>query len=219
MTRSPNAGWMSALLCLSIAALTTGPARGHDGARHDTADPPERAGQAAVATEVELHDLELIDKQGNPVRFVSDALADGIVAIDFVYTTCTTICPVLSSVFSLVQDGLGEHADVDVRLISVSIDPLRDTPPRLADYARKFDAGESWIWLTGEKATVDRVLAGLGAYSAEIADHPAMVVIGDAKRGDWRRLFGFPAPEDILAQIDALVAARDTATTTMKPGE
>lgn len=215
MRRSRTEAGAVLALCLAIAAA--GPASGHDGTGHGAGEPAAAENDASAT--IALHDLELVDETGKPLRFVSDALAGRIVAIDFVYTTCTTVCPIVSSVFSLVQDGLGERAGTEVWLVSVSIDPVRDTPRRLADYAAKFDAGRGWIWLTGEKARVDRVLAGLGAYTPEIVDHPPMVVIGDAERGVWRRLFGFPAPEDILKELDALAAAREAAKTTMNLGE
>lgn len=204
--------WTAVAFVLGLTMVTVPAVLAHDSDGHAAGHEAGSGGmgveQNDASAEIKLHDLELLNEKGEPVRFVSDALDDRIVAIDFVYTTCTTACPVLSSIFSIVQAELGQRAGKEVRLVSVSIDPVRDTPRRLAEYGRNFDAGEGWIWLTGEKSTVDRVLSGLGAYSPEIVDHPPMVVIGDARRGVWRRLFGFPSPEEILAQIDSLAAER-----------
>ena len=198
------------VVALSVGGAISARAHDSDGhvAGHEGGNGKAAPVQNDASAVVKLQDLELLNEKGEAVRFVTDALENRIVAIDFVYTTCTTACPVLSSVFSLVQAELGDRAGKEAWLVSMSIDPVRDTPRRMAEYGRKFDAGEGWIWLTGEKSNVDRVLAGLGAYTPEIVDHPPMVLIGDAKRGVWRRLFGFPAPEEILAHIDALAAER-----------
>lgn len=209
--------WTAAAFGLALGAAAIAPAYGHGDEDHGTAKPGVTAANDA-SSEIDLHDLELTDINGNSTRFVSDVLADRIVAIDFVYTSCTTVCPAISSVFSLVQDELGDRAGRDVWLVSMSIEPVRDSPRRLANYAKKFDSGKGWIWLTGDKPNVDKVLNGLDAYTADIVDHPPMLVIGDAKRGVWRRLFGFPTPEDIIAEIDDLVAARDASHTHVKMG-
>ena len=156
------------------------------------------------------------NQDGEPIEFSSEAIGDRIVAIDFVYTTCSTICPVISSVFTQVQEELGDHMGRDVWLLSISIDPTRDTPERLRDYADKFGAGPGWIWLTGPKTTVDRVLIGLDAYNADIVDHPSVVLIGDGRSGRWTRRLGFPVPEDIVARLEQLVAARDATQTSLK---
>jgi protein SCO1/2 len=200
-----------------LGVATSGPGLAHDGSKHNTSSLGTPAQTDVVeATEVELLDLELVDRHGKPVRFQSEAVADRIVVIDFVYTTCTTICPILSAVMAQVQDQLGTHLGNQVRPISISIDPSRDTPERLDAYARKFGAGPEWIWLTGRKPAVDQVLIGLDTYTPEFVDHASTVLIGDARSNTWTRLFGFPAPEDILAHVNELVAARNPVQTSSK---
>jgi protein SCO1/2 len=216
--RTRGAAWLAAVALLALAAPLPAPA--HDGESHGAAQAaPAGASQLDASAKVKLLDLELVDKDGAPVRFESEAVAGHIVAIDFVYTTCTTICPVLSTVMAQVQDRLDGHLGKEVRLISMSIDPNRDTPRRLSDYASKFGAGPDWIWLTGRKLEVDRVLIELGAYSADFIDHPPMVVIGDPKQGKWSRLVGIPSPDDVAARLEALAAARHATQTSLKPEE
>ena len=55
---------------------------------------------------------------------------------------------------------------------------------------------------------MDDVLDGLGAYSPNFSDHPAMVLVGDARTGEWSRFFGFPSPDRLMKQVNALRAAR-----------
>ena len=202
-----------------LAVSASGPGLAHDGSKHKnhswSLGTPAQT-DVVEATKVELLDLELLDRHGKPVRFQSQAVAGRIVVIDFVYTTCTTICPILSAVMAQVQDRLGARLGTEVRPISISIDPTRDTPERLDAYARKFGAGPEWIWLTGQKPAVDQVLIGLDAYTPNFVDHASSVLIGDARKNNWTRLFGFPSPEEILAHVDELVTARMPVQTTSK---
>ena len=157
---------------------------------------------------ITLPDTLLVTQNGEQRRLDSDIVAGRIVVIDFVYTSCTTVCPVLSAILSQVQGRLGERIGSDVMLVSISVDPVRDTPARLKAYADKLRAGDGWVWLTGDKQAVDGVLEQLGAYSPNFEDHPSMVLVGDAASGDWARFLGFPGADKIVAKVDQLTAAR-----------
>ena len=71
---------------------------------------------------------------------------------DFFYTTCPGPCPMLSSRLSGVQKSLGN--DPGVRLVSISVDPDKDTPEVLKTYAERFKAGEHWLFLTGQRDAI-----------------------------------------------------------------
>ena len=160
--------------------------------------------QPAESVDIDLRDQMLMTQHGEDVMFVSDVIGDNIVVMDFVYTTCTTICPVLSALFSQVQTKLGDDVGDEIWLVSMSVDPIRDTPQRMKAYSAKHRAGDGWLWLTGPKPAVDDVLTGLGAYTTSFEDHPSMVLIGDGRTGEWRRLFGFPNPDRIVQIVDEL---------------
>ena len=167
---------------------------------------------SATEASVKLHDSVLLTQDGEPVRFATDIVADRIVVMDFVYTTCTTVCPVLSAILGQVQERLGERLGADVHMVSVSVDPGRDTPERLKAYASSLRAQPGWVWLTGEKMSIDDVLRGLGAYTPNFEDHPSMILVGDARTGTWHRFFGFPGPDKILAAVEELEMARKMAS-------
>jgi len=169
----------------------------------------ESADKKPEAADVDLRDRTLLTQDGQEVRFVSDVIGDKIVVMDFVYTTCTTVCPVLSALFTQVQGKLGDRLDDEVVLVSVTVDPVRDTPQRLKAYAQKHRSGDGWVWLTGPKTTVDDVLTGVGAYSVNFEDHPSMVLVGDGRTGEWKRLFGFPSPDRIMELVDELERSRE----------
>ena len=81
-------------------------------------------------------------------------VGDRIVVINFAYTTCTTVCPVSSASLAQVQGQLGDRIGRDVGLVTVTVDPLRDTLARLKAYAGSVGAGAGWTWLTGPKPQV-----------------------------------------------------------------
>jgi len=186
------------------------------------ASPPAAAAEEAGAAEttapnvdvkpvtVKLADADLLDQDGNRVRFRSDVVKDRLVVIDVFYTTCPLVCPILSATFSDLQDLLGDRLGREVFLVSITVDPGTDIPPRLKEYARRWDAKPGWIFLTGAKPDVDRVLQGLEAYAADFTDHPAMMLVGDAARGEWARFYGFPGPDVLLAKLDEFRAKRES---------
>jgi protein SCO1/2 len=168
---------------------------------------------------VKLRDLVLVDQHGRQASFRRDVIGERIVVINFVYTSCTTVCPVASAIFAQVQQNLGERVGDEVVLVSLSVDPVNDRPARLQAYAQKHNAGDGWLWLTGEKPSMDQVLQGLGAYTPNYQDHPAMVLVGDGNSGQWTRLFGFPGPDKIITEVDALAAVRARSTSAAVDGK
>ena len=141
------------------------------------------------AARVTLHDIQLVDVDGQTIRFKSEAVGNRIVVVGFIYTSCTTICPVTSAVLADVQQRLikkfGERFGHEVKLITLTVDPATDTSERLKAYAANFGSPAGWLWLTVEKPQIDRVLTGLGAYAADFTRHSGAVLVGDARRGDW----------------------------------
>lgn len=169
------------------------------------------ATSAAESVQLQLPDTRLLDHKGREVRLKSDVLGDGLVVMDFVYTSCTTVCPVVSAILAQVQAQLGERAGREVKLVSLTVDPARDTPARLNSYATKHGAGPGWTWLTGSQANVNEVLKGVGTYTPNFEDHPAVILVGDARTGQWSRYYGFADPKALLARLDALAADRNKA--------
>lgn len=155
-----------------------------------------------------LSDTPLLDQEGRKLKFKSEVLGERIAVIGFVYTTCTTVCPVVSAVMAQVQEKLGARLGRDVALVTVTVDPVRDTPPRMKAYAAKMGAPAGWTWLTGPKPQVDEVLKVFGAYTPNFTEHPALILVGDAKSGKWLRFYGFPTPDQLTAAVNELTAAR-----------
>lgn len=192
------------LLFVSSVAL----AQDEDTHRHHKDMQQAQEKHAASFVGIELPDAMLVTQHGKEVSLRNDVVGDKIVVVDFVYTTCTTVCPVLSAVFAQVQNELGERLGDEVTMVSISVDPLRDTPARMKNYASKLGAGDDWVWLTGRKQTVTEVLEEFGAYTPNFEDHPSMILVGDGKHGKWARFLGFPSADQIVRKVDEFSAGR-----------
>jgi cytochrome oxidase Cu insertion factor (SCO1/SenC/PrrC family) len=137
-----------------------------------------------------IPDVEVLDQDGNVRHFYSDLIKGKTVAVNFIFTNCTTICPPLGATFARVQRELGDKVGKDVYFISVSVDPLTDTPERLKAWGAKFKAGPGWTFVTGNKEEIDRLLRALGASTARREDHTPSVIIGNDERDVWTRTYG-----------------------------
>lgn len=166
-----------------------------------TAVPGYAAPAKSAFINVKVLDQELLTQDGKRVRFKSDVIGDKLVIISFTYSTCA-LRPVIDSITTGVQEHLGERLGRDVTIVSMSIDPVTDIPPRLKQYHKSVNAKPGWIFLTGKKPDVDRVLIGLDSYAPNIYNHPLSLLIGDGRRGVWKRLFGFPSSDAVMKVIN-----------------
>jgi protein SCO1/2 len=155
--------------------------------------------------ELKIADVNVIDQSGTSRQFYSDLVKDRVVVMNFIFTSCTTVCPTMGATFARVQKLLGNR---DVALISISVDPLTDTPQRLEAWSRKLDAQPGWTLVTGSKTDIDRLLRSLGVFTPDKNSHTPTVLVGDAKRGTWRRASGLATPTAIVALVDAMVPAQ-----------
>lgn len=168
---------------------------------HGDHDRHKAAESSPSTVQVRVPDAALVDQSGRRRKLASEVMGDRIVVVNFVFTTCTTVCPISSAILAQVQERLGDRLGKDVQLVSVTIDPQRDTPARLQAYASKIGAGAAWTWLTGRKQDVDDVLRAFGAYTTRPEGHPAMMLVGSARSGRWTRMYGFPSATDVLAEV------------------
>ncbi|MBI5286135.1 MAG: SCO family protein [Deltaproteobacteria bacterium] len=125
-----------------------------------------------------------------------------VVLINFIYASCKETCPILIKKFLEVQDAMKTRLGKDIILLSITIDPERDTPPILKEYARKMGAGtKGWFFLTGKPQEVDRVLKDYGVYYEKGQDgrigHINLIILIDRK-GNRQNFGGFSYPKEML---------------------
>jgi protein SCO1/2 len=152
---------------------------------------------ADARTQTGIPDVPVRDQNGRSLKFYTDLVKGKTVAIDFIFTSCTTICPSLTATFRRVQEDLATRAP-DVRLISVSVDPITDTPDRLREFATRFKAGPGWTFVTGNKADIDSLLLGLGAATANASDHTPTILVTNDVTGYRTRAYGLSSPAALV---------------------
>ena len=156
-------------------------------------------------------DTTVYDQNGRKLNFYTDLVKGKTVAINFIFTTCTAICPTLAATFRRVQQTLGERVGQDVQLISISVDPTTDVPERLKDFSAKFKAGPGWTFVTGGKQEVDELLSALGGYVSNKNDHTPLILIGNDKAAFWTRTYGLSPVSQIVNLVND-AASRSAAT-------
>lgn len=158
----------------------------------------------------DVPDLKLVRDDGHSVDLRSELNDGRTVVLNFIYTTCTTICPVSSQIFSVLQEKLGAERG-KVHLVSISIDPEQDTPEHLRTYAARFRAGPGWQHYTGTVQQSIAAQVAFGAYRGDKMSHAPLTLVRTAAGGPWTRFDGFATADDLLAEIHGsgdLAAAR-----------
>jgi cytochrome oxidase Cu insertion factor (SCO1/SenC/PrrC family) len=139
------------------------------------------------------------DQQGHRLNFFRDLVKNKTVAVNFIFTRCTSSCPLSTAVFRKVQQ---KTRTWPVQLISISLDPAEDTPEQLRIYANSFKAGPNWHFVTGEQASIKDLLKTFGVYAVDKNSHTNMVLVGNEATGRWLRVYGLPNADDIVAALD-----------------
>jgi protein SCO1/2 len=146
-----------------------------------------------------IPDVVLINQDGEKVRFKKLLEAEQPVVVDFIYGTCTTICPILSAGYANLQRKLGTDS-ARVHLVSITIDPENDTPAVLKEYLSRYQAKPGWDFLTGSRRDIDRVMIAFNAYFRDKMDHKPLTFIRSPKDGSWIRLYGLLSGVDFLEE-------------------
>ena len=171
---------------------------------------PEPAASARLRSPAEKYfsDVELVNQDGQKMRFYSDVLKDKVVVINTFFTTCTGVCPPMNRNLEKVQEALGDRLGKDAFLVSMSVDPETDTPARLKEYSRRFHARPGWIFLTGKKENVDWALYKLGQYVETKDNHTNIIIIGNEPKGLWKKAFGLAKADELMKIVEDVINDR-----------
>lgn len=151
----------------------------------------------------ELPDVMLIREDGKEAPFPADIDDGRPVVLNFIYTSCTAICPMLSQMFAGFQDKLGSEVS-EVHMVSISIDPEQDTPERLVEYAKRYHAGPQWTHYTGTPEVSIDIQKAFQAYYVDKMNHRPVVFMRAAPGEPWTRLDGFTSPSNLVKEYKAL---------------
>ena len=106
--------------------------------------------------------VEVKTQDGRTLRFYDDVLKGKIVLINFFFTDCDAVCPLMTENLARVQELLGDRVGKDIFMVSISLQPEHDTPEVLAAYAKTYGVGPGWLFLTGKKTDIDLLRHRLG---------------------------------------------------------
>lgn len=145
-------------------------------------------------------DTQLLNQDGEPVRFYSDVLKNRVVLLNVIFTHCNDACPLITRKLKEVRDALGEPLASQVYFISLTSDPQNDSPSVLKAFARKQGVDTAnWLFLTGEQANMDLVLGRLGHLIPTPEQHSTQLIVGDVANKRWSKIRP-DAPAAAIAQ-------------------
>jgi protein SCO1/2 len=150
-------------------------------------------------------DVELINQNGEKMKFYSDLLRGKVIIINSFFATCQASCLPLTRNLEKVQQALGERLGKDVYILSISVDPEVDTPPNLKEYAKKLNAKPGWYFLTGTKENVDFALKKIGHFVPDKESHLNLFIIGNERTGLWKKAFGLAKSDEIVKVVESVV--------------
>jgi protein SCO1/2 len=204
-----------ALLASSLAVAETPDHSAHEAMGHEAsvAEDPHAHHRAMLQKtsykrsehDYKTPDLKLVGMDGEDTTLLTELNCGKPVMINFVFTTCTTICPVMSATFTQVQSLLGSDSE-KLRMISFSIDPEYDTPERLREYAGRFDAGPQWRFMTGSLADLIAVQKAFDVYRGNKMNHEPTTLMRKSEGDPWVRIDGIASAADIVKEYERLIA-------------
>ena len=188
--------WILLMLSLCLSSSMTLAHEGH------SSTPQAPAVQTVGGTydgQTWFTDTPLQDQNGNTLRFYSDVLQNRVVLLNVIFTSCNDACPLITRKLKEVREVLGDKAD-GITFISLTSDPLRDTPAVLKAYTLKQGVdGPHWYFLTGDKAQMDLVLGRIGQIVPTPEQHSTQLIVGDVANKRWSKIRP-DAPAAAIAQ-------------------
>jgi protein SCO1/2 len=205
---------MGSISSIAAAAFALLLANGACCAQQQAADPHAHHRMQAAApepvtrstAEYRLEGLRLLRSDGKGVALDDELNHAGPLVLDFVFTTCTAICPILSRTFAELQ-ARSDPAK-PLRLLSISIDPQHDTPAVLRSYAKQFEAGKQWRFYTGTVAQSLAVQRAFDVYRGNKMNHVPLTFVRRAPGQPWVRLEGYASVDALLREVEPAAPAR-----------
>ena len=152
----------------------------------------------------------LVDENNRPVQL--NSMKGTVTVYDFIFTNCSGICPIMSRNMAELTKRIPD--DAPVRFVSITVDPARDTPARLREYAKRFRNDERWMFLTGDREAIIRLsvdgfklAAGDPQPGGEALLHSSKFAVAD-RNGVIREYYGGTdgdAPEHVAATVKELL--------------
>ena len=147
-----------------------------------------------VHTAYDLPAVSLTNEAGQSVALQEILGQDRAVVVNFIFTTCTTICPVMTSTMLQLQKVLKDDASQPY-YVSISIDPDYDSAEVMRKYAARY--GADWTFLTGTSEDITTTLQALDAYRGNKVNHFALTLMRAANQSEWTRVEGLGSAQEL----------------------
>lgn len=155
--------------------------------------------------------LELVNQDGETVRFFDDVMKDKVVVINFIFTNCKGACPLMTHKLTLVRDKLEEYVGGPLQFVSLSLDPQRDTPAAMKEFAKTHNADhDGWVFLTGDADNLDTIIKKLGQYTDDMEAHSTMMLAGNVNNAHWIKILPQEQPPAIAEKLRRLMEDGET---------
>jgi len=193
MTRWQRGKWLVSLGILGLVLWSAPGAAQEAGSRYQRSVHPYK-----------VPGVTLLSQDRVQVRLDEFVNSDQPVLLDFIFGTCTTICPVMSAGYSNLQKKLGEDSD-QVRLVSISIDPEHDTPEVMKKYLERYRARSGWDFFTGSRAEIDQVMRAFDAFVPDKMSHRPVMFLRAPNSDEWIRIYGLVSTRDLMEEYRKLL--------------
>ena len=149
-----------------------------------------------------IQDVEVVDQNGRRLKVFQDLIKDKVVAINFIYTTCTEVCAPMSAIFSSVsQYAKLKKSSEKFQLISVVLDSNLDGARDLKKFSDKYKMGDNWSVVHGDSQKIKELLFRIKAIKEVKSGHSAFTIIGNHQKQKWETLPGFKSPYVIFNRM------------------
>ena len=169
----------------------------HEGQKHESSS-------AEVVPEAErlaLPNLPVMDRFGVVKGFRDSIPASQTILLSFTYTACETVCDISNAVLQVVDRELGTAANRDVTIVTVGIDPVRDTVQAMQSAAENLKSSDDWLWLAGGPRGTRPLLETLRFPAGALDAHDPMFLVGRPCNTRFTRVVGLANPSALLDLI------------------
>jgi len=150
-----------------------------------------------------IPEVMLVESDGSE-KLLSEAIdSSKAVMLNFIFTTCTAICPTMSATFAQVSNQMASDKET-IQLISISVDPEHDTPEMLTKYAKKFMAGPEWRLFTGTSNNSILAQRAFDAYRGDKMNHLPLFFIHAPGSEKWVRIEGLVSADELITEYRML---------------
>jgi protein SCO1 len=150
-----------------------------------------------------IPNINVITQNGNKTKLSKVLSNDKSVIVNFIFTTCNAICPIMTAIMSKVHATIGASSP-NLHFVSISIDPENDSPVVLAEYAKKFKAGSNWQFLTGKLSELHLIQRAFDVYRGDKMNHTSLTLMRDANTSAWVRIEGTANANEIISEYNSL---------------